>query len=122
MHEKVMIFDGAMADALAKLGDSLNISMNALEHNFENVGLWQGFHAAYMQAHFDYLWGLADEPSADYSPSCAPKRRKARLRRRRRLPLQSPSRRPSLNRSLSRRRRKLRVAANPEPPPTATAE
>jgi hypothetical protein len=64
MHEKVMIFDGATADALAKLGDSLNISENAFEHNFENVELWQGFHAAYMQAHFDLLWGLAAEPSS----------------------------------------------------------
>jgi phosphatidylserine/phosphatidylglycerophosphate/cardiolipin synthase-like enzyme len=36
MHEKVMIFDGLMADALAKMGYSLNISLNALEHNFEN--------------------------------------------------------------------------------------
>ena len=59
MNEKVMIFDGAMADALAKMGDSLNISLNALEHNFENQEFWQGFHAAFMQAHFDYVWGLA---------------------------------------------------------------
>jgi len=59
MHEKVMIFDGLMADALAKMGDSLNISLNALEHNFENQEFWQGFHAAFMQAHFNYLWELA---------------------------------------------------------------
>jgi hypothetical protein len=59
MHEKVMIFDGMMADALAKMADSLNISVNALEHNFENQEFWQGFHAAFMQAHFDYLWNLA---------------------------------------------------------------
>ncbi|HXT01303.1 MAG TPA: phospholipase D-like domain-containing protein [Elusimicrobiota bacterium] len=59
MHEKVMIFDGAMADALAKMGDSLNISLNALKNNFENQEFWQGFHAAYMQAHFDVLWDLA---------------------------------------------------------------
>jgi phosphatidylserine/phosphatidylglycerophosphate/cardiolipin synthase-like enzyme len=59
MHEKVMIFDGMMADALAKMGDSLNISLNALEHNFENQEFWQGFHAAYMQAHFNMLWELA---------------------------------------------------------------
>lgn len=59
MHEKVMLFDGRTADALAKMGDSLNISLNALEHNFENQEFWQGFHAAYMQAHFDYLWELA---------------------------------------------------------------
>ncbi len=59
MHEKVMIFDGAMRDALAKMGDSLNISMNALQNNFENQGFWQGFHAAYIQAHFNYLWTLA---------------------------------------------------------------
>ncbi len=64
MHEKVMVFDGAAPDALAKLGDSLNISENAFLHNFENVELWQGFHAAYMQAHFDLLWGLAEMPSA----------------------------------------------------------
>ena len=60
MHEKVMIFDGRMADALAKMGDSLNISMNALNHNFENNGFWQGFHAAFIQQHFDTMWGLAD--------------------------------------------------------------
>jgi phosphatidylserine/phosphatidylglycerophosphate/cardiolipin synthase-like enzyme len=59
MHEKVMIFDGRLTDALAKMGDSLNISLNALQHNFENQEFWQGFHAAYMQAHFDYLWELA---------------------------------------------------------------
>ena len=59
MHEKVMIFDGLMTDALAKMGDSLNISLNALQHNFENQGFWQGFHAAYIQAHFNYLWELA---------------------------------------------------------------
>ena len=64
MHEKVMIFDGALADALAKLGDSLQHQRKrALAHNFENVELWQGFHAAYMQAHFNLLWGLAEEPS-----------------------------------------------------------
>lgn len=59
MHEKVMIFDGLMSDALAKMGDSLNISLNAFQHNFENQEFWQGFHAAYMQAHFDYVWSLA---------------------------------------------------------------
>ena len=59
MHEKVMIFDGAMTDGLAKMGDSLNISLNAFQHNFENQEFWQGFHAAYMQAHFNYLWTLA---------------------------------------------------------------
>jgi phosphatidylserine/phosphatidylglycerophosphate/cardiolipin synthase-like enzyme len=59
MHEKVMIFDGAMSDAMAKMGDSLNISQNAFQHNFENQEFWQGFHAAYMQAHFNYLWTLA---------------------------------------------------------------
>jgi phosphatidylserine/phosphatidylglycerophosphate/cardiolipin synthase-like enzyme len=59
MHEKVMIFDGAMADALAKMGDSLNISLNALTNNFENQEFWQGFHAAYLQAHFNVLWDLA---------------------------------------------------------------
>ena len=59
MHEKVMIFDGMMADALAKMADSLNISLNALEHNFENQEFWQGFQAAFMQAHFNYLWNLA---------------------------------------------------------------
>jgi phosphatidylserine/phosphatidylglycerophosphate/cardiolipin synthase-like enzyme len=59
MHEKVMIFDGAMKDAMAKMGDSLNISLNAFQHNFENQEFWQGFHAAYMQAHFNYLWTLA---------------------------------------------------------------
>jgi len=64
-HEKVMIFDGGLPDALAKLGDSLNISRNALEHNFENAQFWQGFHAAYMQAHFDFVWGLAAEPTAE---------------------------------------------------------
>ena len=41
------------------MGDSLNISLNALEHNFENQEFWQGFHAAYMQAHFNYVWELA---------------------------------------------------------------
>jgi phosphatidylserine/phosphatidylglycerophosphate/cardiolipin synthase-like enzyme len=64
MHEKVMIFDGTMADALAKMGDSLNISMNALNHNFENTGYWQGFHAAFIQAHFNTLWGLATTADA----------------------------------------------------------
>ncbi len=64
MHEKVMVFDGAAPDALAKLGDSLNISENAFLHNFENVELWQSFHAAYMQAHFDLLWGLASAPTS----------------------------------------------------------
>jgi hypothetical protein len=59
MHEKVMIFDGAMSDALAKMGDSLNISENAFVHNFENQEFWQGFHAAYIQAHFNVLWDLA---------------------------------------------------------------
>jgi phosphatidylserine/phosphatidylglycerophosphate/cardiolipin synthase-like enzyme len=59
MHEKVMIFDGAMVDALAKMGDSLNISLNALTNNFENQEFWQGFQAAYMQAHFNVLWPLA---------------------------------------------------------------
>ena len=67
MHEKVMIFDGMLADALAKMGDSLNISVNALEHNFENQEFWQGFHAAFMQAHFNWLWDLAkphlDQPA-----------------------------------------------------------
>ena len=63
MHEKVMIFDGLMADALAKMADSLNISENALMHNFENQGFYQGFYAAYMQAHFNYLWELATEAS-----------------------------------------------------------
>ena len=58
-HEKVEIFDGREPDALAKMGDSLNISRNALEHNFENTQFWQGVHAAYMQAHFDWLWTLA---------------------------------------------------------------
>jgi phosphatidylserine/phosphatidylglycerophosphate/cardiolipin synthase-like enzyme len=59
MHEKVMIFDGMLEDALAKMGDSLNISLNALQNNFENQEFWQGFHAAYMQAHFNVLWDLA---------------------------------------------------------------
>lgn len=59
MHEKVMIFDGGTTDALAKMGDSLNISLNALNHNFENTGFWQGFHAAFIQKHFDALWALA---------------------------------------------------------------
>jgi hypothetical protein len=60
-----MIFDGAAADALAKLGDSLNISQNALNDNFENTQFWQAFHAAYMQAHFNYVWTLASEPTQD---------------------------------------------------------
>ena len=64
-HEKVMIFDGAAADALAKLGDSLNISQNALNDNFENTQFWQAFHAAYMQAHFNYVWALASEPTQE---------------------------------------------------------
>lgn len=64
-HEKVMVFDGGSPDALAKLGDSLNISNNALQHNFENTQFWQGFHAAYMQTHFDFVWGLASEPTAE---------------------------------------------------------
>jgi phosphatidylserine/phosphatidylglycerophosphate/cardiolipin synthase-like enzyme len=64
-HEKVMIFDGAAAGALAKLGDSLNISQNALNDNFENTQFWQGFHAAYMQAHFNYLWNLASAPTQE---------------------------------------------------------
>lgn len=64
-HEKVMVFDGGLPDALAKLGDSLNISRNALEHNFENAQFWQGFHAAYMQTHFDFVWSLAAEPTAE---------------------------------------------------------
>jgi hypothetical protein len=64
-HEKVMVFDGHAPDAMAKMGDSLNISGNALNHNFENTQFWQGFHAAYMQAHFDYLWGLAEEPTQE---------------------------------------------------------
>ncbi|MDE2143484.1 MAG: hypothetical protein KGJ84_13845, partial [Elusimicrobia bacterium] len=59
MHEKVMIFDGGTDGALAKMGDSLNISMNALNHNFENTGFWQGYHAAFIQKHFDSLWELA---------------------------------------------------------------
>ncbi|MDE2143582.1 MAG: hypothetical protein KGJ84_14335, partial [Elusimicrobia bacterium] len=59
MHEKVMIFDGGTDGALAKMGDSLNISMNALNHNFENTGFWQGYHAAFIQKHFDSLWALA---------------------------------------------------------------
>ncbi len=59
MHEKVMIFDGMMADAFAKMGDSLNISLNALTNNFENQEFWQGFQAAYMQAHFNCSWPLA---------------------------------------------------------------
>jgi phosphatidylserine/phosphatidylglycerophosphate/cardiolipin synthase-like enzyme len=59
MHEKVMIFDGMMADSLAKMADSLNISDNALEHNFENQEFWQGFQSAFMQAHFNMLWQLA---------------------------------------------------------------
>jgi phosphatidylserine/phosphatidylglycerophosphate/cardiolipin synthase-like enzyme len=65
MHEKVMLFDGGTPGAMAKMGDSLNISNNALMHNFENTEFWQGFHAAYMQTHFDFLWGLAEAPAAD---------------------------------------------------------
>lgn len=64
-HEKVMIFDGATPGALAKMGDSLNISRNALDHNFENTAFWQGFHAAFMQAHFNMLWDLATEPTKE---------------------------------------------------------
>jgi hypothetical protein len=64
-HEKVMVFDGSAPDALAKLGDSLNISENALKNNFGNTQFWQAFHAAYMQAHFDFVWDLASEPSQE---------------------------------------------------------
>ena len=65
MHEKVMIFDGGTPDALAKMGDSLNISNNALAHNFENTGFWQGFAAAFIHAHFNALWDLASDPTAE---------------------------------------------------------
>lgn len=58
-HEKVEIFDGRMPDGMAKMGDSLNISRNALTHNFENTQFWQGLYVAYMQAHFDWLWSIA---------------------------------------------------------------
>jgi hypothetical protein len=55
-----MLFDSGLPDALAKMGDSLNISLNALNHNFENTELWQGFQAAFMAAHFEFVWGLAE--------------------------------------------------------------
>ncbi len=65
MHEKVMVFDGGTPAAFAKMGDSLNISNNALVHNFENTQFWQGFNAAFMQVHFDLLWSLAQAPTAE---------------------------------------------------------
>ncbi|MDE2290588.1 MAG: hypothetical protein KGL53_00790, partial [Elusimicrobia bacterium] len=61
MHEKVMLFDAGGPDGLAKMGDSLNISHNAFVHNFENVGFWGPAEAAILQAHFDYVWSLANE-------------------------------------------------------------
>ncbi len=64
MHEKVMIFDGRMEDGLVKGGDSLNISENALHHNFENVQFWTGLPVSFFQAHFDWLWTLAKEIDA----------------------------------------------------------
>ncbi len=64
-HEKVMLFDaapvaGQQPDGLIKAGDSLNISNNALAHNFENTEFWsEPWLVRFMQNHFEYVWGLA---------------------------------------------------------------
>jgi hypothetical protein len=63
-HEKVMIADGRtqpgqQPDGIVKMADSLNISNNALMHNFENTQFWVGWFVEFMQAHFDTLWALA---------------------------------------------------------------
>ena len=60
-HEKVMLFDAGQEGGLAKGGDSLNISNNALHHNFEITQFWTGFIAQFLQAHFNALWEIAQE-------------------------------------------------------------
>lgn len=58
-HEKDMLFDADMVDGLVKMADSLNISGNAFNHNFENIQLWNGFYAKFLAAHYRYMWNLA---------------------------------------------------------------
>jgi hypothetical protein len=60
-HEKVMIFDGNTDSGMVKMGDSLNISQNALNHNFENIQFWGGIYVVIEQAHFEYVFGLAKD-------------------------------------------------------------
>ncbi len=98
-----MIFDGMMADGLAKMGDSLNISMNALMHNFENQEFWQGFHAAFMQAHFSMLWDLATAADGDAA-------RQARRRGSPRRPMTPPAPWPRLLGQSRRKNRKNRIS------------
>jgi len=64
-HEKVMLFDGHMPDGIVKMGDSLNISKNALDHNFENIQFWGGIYVVIEQQHFEYVWGLASDLSQE---------------------------------------------------------
>ncbi len=61
-HMKVITLDGGV---LAKAGDSLNLSRNASDHNFENVGFHQGFVAAFLHAYIEeVMLPLATRPSA----------------------------------------------------------
>jgi hypothetical protein len=60
-HEKDMLFDADMIDGLVKMADSLNISGNAFNHNFENIQLWNGFYAKFLAAHYRFMWNLAHD-------------------------------------------------------------
>ena len=64
-HEKDMLFDADLPDGIVKMADSLNISKNAFNHNFENIQLWSGYYAQFLAAHYRYLWNLAHELKPD---------------------------------------------------------
>ena len=61
LHMKVVGIDGGRA---AKGNDSLNDSKNAEQHNFENLGFWEGYIAQFLYTYIkEVMVPLASEPS-----------------------------------------------------------
>jgi hypothetical protein len=63
LHMKYVGIDGGRA---AKGVDSLNDSNNAEQHNFENLGFWEGYIAQFLYTYVsEVMWPLAETPSKD---------------------------------------------------------
>jgi len=63
LHMKYVGIDGGRA---AKGVDSLNDSNNAEQHNFENLGFWEGYVSEFLYTYVsEVMWPLAEEPSKE---------------------------------------------------------